>query len=68
MVIEKDVPLPDSRIRTELGRLARRMQVSESILCETEGQRDTVRKLIYERGGKCVTRKVEGGYRVWRSA
>lgn len=44
------------------------MEVGESLLCATESQRDSVRRTLYDLGRKCVSRKVEGGWRVWRKA
>lgn len=67
-MIEKAIPIPPSKpARSEMGRLAKQMQAGESVVVDTPSQRDTLRSLIYRVGGKVVTRKVQGGYRVWRT-
>lgn len=67
-MIESGIPIPQDRCRTEAGREAKQMRVGDSRLCASVGERDAVRKRIYEMGGKCLTRKVDGGFRVWRTA
>lgn len=67
-MIEANIPLPQDRCRTEAGREAKRMSVGDSRLCANYNETMLVRKTIYALGGKSCQRKVEGGWRVWRTA
>lgn len=79
MEIEKDVPIPPTqrgecemqgnrggRPTTELTRLVRQMKSGDSLLCDSPGHLSMARKTIYTLGGRAVSRKVSGGWRVWR--
>jgi hypothetical protein len=66
--IEDDIPIPPikGRPRTEFGRLLRSLKIGQSVLCDSEAQKDVARNVIIVNGGKYTTRKVDGGWRVWR--
>lgn len=66
-MIDKDIPLPKRRApMTQAGAEARQMVPGDSRLCDTPSERETVRSAIVGIGGKCASRKVDGGWRVWR--
>lgn len=67
-MIEKGIPIPEPFGRTEAGNEARQMKPGDSRMCLTEAERDTTRYMIKRRGGKATVRKVDGGWRVWRTA
>ena len=67
MVIDKNIPISKRcGPRTELGRLAREMEVGDSVLCATERERDSLRWTLHDLGRVYASRKVDGGWRVWR--
>lgn len=71
MVIEKGVPIPYSKAtgpRTAITKLVRQMVPGESILIPSRADYDTARKVLTQMRAKPVTRKVDGGWRVWRTA
>lgn len=71
--IEKDVPIQRSRIDMEVYPFAD-MEIGDSFLATKENSKkpQVVRSAAYEAGKrlgrKYVTRTVEGGIRVWRTA
>lgn len=68
MEIESDIPIPQAcPARTRVSKLVRAMKVGDSILVSEEGELSSARKTLVRLGGKPVTRKVEGGWRVWRT-
>lgn len=70
MNIETGVPIPPVQsARSELGRLVRKMEVGQSMLCEGEEQAQKVRDAMRSARMKASMRKQEDGrYRVWRVA
>jgi len=69
--IEEDTPIPPKskggRRQTPLGKMVRAMKIGHCIVCDTEGEKETVRTLIWQLGGKYQTRKCSDGWRVWRT-
>lgn len=49
-----------------MGRICREMKKGDSIFCATNVEKECARMAIRALGGKYATRKVEGGWRVWR--
>jgi hypothetical protein len=69
VVIEKDVPMPPAKQpRTEAGRLAGRMVAGDSVLFTTEPEARALQYSLYRVKGQPRMRKVDGGWRVWRTA
>lgn len=67
MNIESGVPIPPADYRrSAFADLVRSMKVNQSILVDSYARRDHARKIIRSLGGRYVSRKVEGGWRVWR--
>lgn len=66
--IDKNVPVPPmkGKPRTTVGKLVRDMQTGDSIPCESEQEKEAVRSCMVHVGYKYATRKVDGGWRVWR--
>jgi hypothetical protein len=67
--IDRDIPIPTKRTGRQLSPhavLADQMQVGDSILCETRGQFDTVRKRLWFNGKKSRSVRVESKWRIWR--
>lgn len=67
--IDRDIPIPMKRAGRQLSAhaiLADQMQVGDSILCETRGQFDTVRKRMWLNGKKSRSIRVDGKWRIWR--
>jgi hypothetical protein len=68
MIIDKGVPVPGP-VYQKPGRfkaLAAQMEPDDSVLCGTRQERDSLRKALEAIGCSALTRKVDGGYRVWR--
>ena len=70
MEIESGIPLPALQVaRSELGRLARRMEIGQSVLCADMDEALKMREAIRSAKGKAALRAQPGGrYRVWRVA
>jgi hypothetical protein len=69
VVIEKDVPMPPAQPgRTEAARVSAQMVAGDSVLCPTEPEARALQHALYRVQGKPKLRKVEGGWRVWRTA
>ena len=77
MEIEEGVPIPPARggianhrgskePRSMGGVIGRKIQVGQSVFCDQHARLQTIRKVVHELGGKCATRKVRGGWRLWR--
>lgn len=67
--IENDIPIPPKGTpipRTEPGRVAMTMGVGQSVICRTVCEYDTVRTMLKRLGGRYTSRKMDGGWRVWR--
>ncbi len=66
--IEDDVPIPPKFLspRTPAGRAALKLKCGQSVLCPTDAERYNALQAIKRSGGKYQSRKVEGGWRVWR--
>jgi hypothetical protein len=65
--IETNVPIPSiASARSVAGKLVERMLVGNSVLCGSEEEKEAVRACGNHRGYKMCTRKVDGGWRVWR--
>jgi len=66
--IESNVPMP-SKYRSKFP--FEEMKVGDSFLVESERQRVSAKNAAgfyaAKHGGKFVSRKVEGGYRIWRT-
>lgn len=64
--IEKNIPIPRvKRYRSEAGEMARAMVPGDSVLCRNDAEYSTVRKVLWQRGVKCVSREEGMGWRVW---
>jgi hypothetical protein len=67
MKIEHGIPIPPKR-----GQCARyvamAMAPGDSVFFETEDKANTLRQWLREFGGKPIVRKMDGGWRVWRTA
>lgn len=72
MELEQGIPIPDQRVRgrpkSEAAVLACQMQIGESIFCGEPSHYETVRWWIRRIGGKYTSRKVDHGWRIWRTA
>lgn len=67
--IKGDAKPSDSLARTPHGVAVRAMKVGQYVDCATVEELQTVRRTLYELGGKPKQRKQrEGGWRVWRVA
>ena len=69
-MIEKGIPIPVKMRRGGAPRTSpiHAMNVGDSILFPTEQQATNASVTIYRAGKKGTRRKVEGGWRVWRTA
>lgn len=68
--IEKDIAIPEPYRAgpiTDLCKLAYKMKAGESLLCDSLREREIVRGAIKRMGGRACSRKVHGGWRVWRT-
>lgn len=79
LAIERGIPCPGPKgPRTDVGRLARQMKPNESLFFESKASYETARSIIYDLGGRVMTRKRfevdqetgvgRWGWRVWRMA
>ena len=72
LAIEKGLPIPSRRCRSISGATAEKMQIGDSVLCETERDAQRLRDALRYRGrGYCLAKEQTGdrlGYRVWRKA
>ena len=68
--IEKGIPIPP-RTNGVRGKTATslisEMEVGDSILVDTHNQRTTMIALAHRKGVKVVSRKMNDGYRIWRT-
>ena len=66
--IDLDVPVPHDERVSEKMRALYGACVGASVLFPNSIRRETVRRIAYRAGPKgwCMTRKVEGGTRVWK--
>ena len=69
MEIETGIPIPVKNWSgSEFTRTIRALKVGESVLVDTDTKRDHARKIIKSLGGMYATRKMDGGWRIWRTA
>jgi hypothetical protein len=69
MNIESNIPVPPAgKCRSAFTDMVRSMKVNQSILVDSWAKRDHARKVIKALGGQYVSRKMDGGWRVWRTA
>lgn len=67
MVIEKDVPIPPKHARAQgVAATLSRMQKGDSFLLDSEDACRHAHGVAKRNGMKITTRKVEGGWRVWK--
>lgn len=67
--IEKNVPIPKHRGegRGRILELLKTMEVGDSVVVDvSESQKGNSVSYAQQFGIKCVTKKVEGGFRIWR--
>ena len=64
MEIEKGVPIPPMK-PSRYSKFSK-MNVGESVLCESESQANGLRRWMHGKGWRGATRKAPGGWRVWR--
>jgi hypothetical protein len=65
--IERGIPMPAGASPRGLwGRIAAQMQAGDSVLCPMETNAKTIGGALKKLGHKYSTRKVDGGWRVWR--
>lgn len=80
--IEKNIPVPENNRKGPLRLLAERMEIGDSVACDTAAQANAIRTILNElhRGGDphsddmderypppaAITRTVDGVPRVWR--
>ena len=66
--IDKNIPLTAPRQRTGLSSTIRSMEPGDSVLVKNESQRASVASTARRIGVQTASRKVEGGFRIWRLA
>lgn len=68
MEIEKGIPVPPSMSggNSEFARLIRAMEPGDSVLLTTVEKKEHARQVMRSKGRKYASRKVAGGWRVWR--
>ena len=66
MQVESGVPIPPARLGSGLYALIRTMNVGDSILFPAAVSRKVVKDFT-DGGWELVTRKVDGGHRLWRT-
>lgn len=71
--VERGIPCPGTQGgRTMAGVRAREMKIGESIFCELRADYETVRRTLYDLGGRPQTRRLledeKWGWRIWRVA
>jgi hypothetical protein len=64
--IEKNIPLVEHGLSGSWSRLAKEMQVGDSVLIETRHKATNIANHLRNLGYKPVTRAVDGGVRVWK--
>lgn len=70
MKIDKGIEIPPPYFyepRSEAGRIAKAMDVGDSVLCDKPGDAQTIRGALKRLGRKPVLRKSAEGWRVWRT-
>ena len=68
MKIEKGISIPKA-FRGRKGKwdkLADQLEVGDSIFFTTEREFNNARNMLANRGIKITTRRIEGGFRIWR--
>lgn len=60
--IERNIPVPTQRSAYPINL----MKAGDSFLVAVVGQANSARGAFNRLGIKCMTRKVDGGFRVWR--
>lgn len=66
VVIEKNVPVPPKKVKSSRWFGAENMEIGDSILVPSIGDSQCLYNYCKRYGVRCTSRKVEGGYRVWR--
>jgi len=64
--IEKNIPVSDHGKSGVWSKLARKMEIGDSILVETRAQAMGMRTALKRFGYKGMTRTVDEGIRVWK--
>lgn len=68
MNIEDGIPIPGKSVyKTPLTLAAEKMECGNSVVLNEEGQVATLRKWMRRHGRKVVVRKMDGGWRAWRT-
>ena len=68
-MIEKGIPIPpQGRCGCQRKHAVHSMEVGDSILFSVEKKAKSAHGLLSRVGKKTTVRKVEGGWRVWRTA
>lgn len=69
MQIESGIPIPPKCANTKpFCETVRSLQVGQSLLCNTERLARIARAALIRAGRKCTWRKVDGGWRLWRTS
>lgn len=67
MKIERGIPVAKAYgSRSIYRKTAEQMQEGDSVLCDSESGAGGLRAYLLRMGFKAATRKVEGGWRVWK--
>lgn len=62
------IPIPDRGApKSELTRMVAGLECGQSVLCDVFAEVDSVRKWMRRNGRKIAVRKMDGGWRVWRT-
>ena len=66
LVIEKNVPVPPKKKINTRWSIAENMEIGDSVLVATQMDSLSLHNYCRRKGFRSTSRKVEGGYRVWR--
>lgn len=67
MKIEKNIPIPEPRIKHEASKdLMRKANIGDSIFLENVKHKNSLTQLFKKAGISITTRKEGKGYRIWK--
>ncbi len=66
MNIDKIIPIPDAKSQPNWADTIKKMEPGDSVLVETPKLAKGLAQALRNQGFQQVTRRVEGGYRVWK--
>jgi hypothetical protein len=64
VIVEKNVPVPPKKPSKWSG--TEDMEIGDSVLVPSHVDSISLQSYCRRKGVRCTSRKVEGGYRVWR--